>query len=116
MSDSVRIRRLRTVTTIGVPEEERAAPQTVAISVLIEIARPFSLLEDDITGALDYDLLCREVRAVAGRGERHLIETLAEDVAAAVLAFDVASSVEVEVEKFIIPDCDSVSVCVRRSK
>lgn len=116
MSDCIRIRGLRLVTRVGVPDEERAIPQSVAANVTIALASTFEGFGDRIERTIDYYLVSQRLREVAATGERRLIETLAEDLSAAVLAFDGVSSVTIEVEKFILPDCDRVSVEIVRQR
>ena len=116
MSDQIHIKRLRLVTTIGVPEEERARPQTVAVSVAITLAESFAGIDDRLEKTIDYYAVSEVLRDVASSGERRLIETLAEDLASAVLAFKGVSAVTLEVDKFILADCDSVSVIITRTR
>ncbi|MEM7601048.1 MAG: dihydroneopterin aldolase [Verrucomicrobiota bacterium] len=116
MSDLIHIKGLRLVTTVGVPDEERARPQTVAVNVSITLAKSFKGFDDQLEHTLDYFRVSEELREVASSGERKLIETLAEDLAATVLAFDGVSAVTLEVEKFILADCDSVSVVITRAR
>jgi dihydroneopterin aldolase len=56
------------------------------------------------------------LRDKAAEGERKLIETLAEDLAAVVINFDGVCAVTLEVEKFILADCDAVSVEITRAR
>lgn len=114
MSDSIHITGLRLVTTVGVPEEERAAPQSVAVNVAITLSESFEGFDDRLERTVDYFEVSRRLREVAASSRRELIETLAEDLAAAVVAFDGVSEVTLEVEKFVLPDCDSVSVVITR--
>ncbi len=116
MSDRIQIKGLRLVTRIGVPDEERALPQSVAANVSITLARSFKGFDDRLEHTIDYYRVSQRLREVAASGERRLIETLAEDLAAAVLAFDGVSAVTLEVEKFILPDCDRVSVEITRAR
>lgn len=116
MSDAIHIKGLRLVTTIGVPEEERARPQTVSVNVSITLSTSFKGFDDRIVHTIDYYQVSERLREVAAEGERHLIETLAEDLAAAVVAFDGVCAVTLEVEKFILADCDGVSVVITRAR
>ncbi len=116
MSDRIQIKGLRLVTRVGVPDEERALPQSVAANVSITLARSFKGFDDRIEHTIDYYRVSQRLREVAASGERRLIETLAEDLAAAVVAFDGVCAVTLEVEKFILPDCDRVSVEITRAK
>jgi len=116
MSDSIHIKGLRLVTTIGVPDEERAVPQSVAVNVAISLSDSFKGFDDKIEHTINYYEVSQCLREVASSGERKLIETLAEDLAAAVVAFDGVCAVTLEVEKFILADCDSVSVVITRAR
>lgn len=116
MSDHIHIKGLRLVTTVGVPDAERARPQTVAANVAITLAKSFKGFDDRLEHTIDYYRVSEKLRDVAASGERQLIETLAEDLAAAVVAFDGVCAVTLEVEKFILADCESVSVVITRAK
>jgi FolB domain-containing protein len=116
MSDHINIKGLRVVTRVGVPDRERARPQTVSVSVSITLAKSFKGFDDKLEHTIDYFRVSESLRDVAASGERQLIETLAEDLAAAVVAFDGVCAVTLEVEKFILADCDSVSVVITRAR
>lgn len=116
MSDSIHIKGLRLVTRVGVPEEERARPQSVEVNVSITLKKSFKGFDDSIEHTIDYYKVSEKLRDVALEGERRLIETLAEDLAAAVISFDGVCAVTLEVEKFILADCGSVSVVITRAK
>ena len=112
----IEIRRLRVVTSIGVPDEERAEPQELRVSVVISVVTPFLEMNDDLEKTLDYAALAAGIQSLAAAWPRRLIETLASDVAAYVLASPAAAAVEVTVEKFILPDTDCVTVRLHRER
>ena len=85
MEDRIRIQGLKLETVIGVPDEEREASQLVAVDVEIVPANRFDQLNDEIDGTVDYFEVTQALKRVAGKGERKLIETLADDLAKAVL-------------------------------
>jgi FolB domain-containing protein len=116
MSDHINIKGLRLVTTIGVPEEERAIPQSVEVNVAIALSNIVGGVDDRLDLTIDYYRVSQRLREVASSGERKLIETLAEELAAAVLAFDGVFEVTIELQKFILADCESVSVVITRSQ
>lgn len=116
MSDHINIKGLRLVTRVGVPDEERARPQTVAVNASITLSTSFKGFDDRIEHTIDYYRVSESLRDVAAKGERHLIETLAEDLAAAVVSFDGVCAVTLEVEKYVLADCDSVSVVITRAR
>ena len=116
-TDKIRISGLKLETVIGVPDEERAAgPQQVSVNVEITPDTTFAKLDDEIEGTVDYFEVTRALQQVAAVGERKLIETLADDLARAVLNFPNARAVRIEVRKFILPETDNVSVITEKSR
>lgn len=111
----IHLENLRVSTVVGVPDEERAAAQEVAVCVTMTPAQALAGLGDAIGRTVDYFAVSERVAAVAAEGERKLIETLAEDVAAAVLREFALEAVAVEVRKFILPNADFVSVRLERT-
>ena len=114
IDDEIQIRGLKAFSRIGVPEEERAAPQELEIDVTIFPKGGLRGLEDQIDRTTDYAAVAEEVQELCGRGTRALIETLAEEIAAVVLQRHDSRAVEVVVRKFVLPDCDYVAVKLRR--
>ena len=112
--DTIEIKRLRVSTTVGVPDEERANAQEVEISVTMTTAEALRFLNDDLAKTVDYYAVSRRVMAVAGTGERRLIETLADDVAEMVLDEFRVARVVVEIRKFILPETAYVAVRIER--
>ncbi|MGI9240268.1 MAG: dihydroneopterin aldolase [Verrucomicrobiales bacterium] len=112
--DQIHIENLRVPTRVGVPDEERASAQVVAICLTMVPERKLSGLADTIDRTVDYFAVSQRVAALAAEGERRLIETLAEDVAEDVLRQFALDSVVVEIRKYILDNADYVSVQVRR--
>ncbi len=112
----IEIRRLKVSTCIGVPDEERAVPQELLVTVKIGVATGFAEMSDDISRTLDYAALAADLQQLAAARSHRLIETLAADIAGRVLDSPIARSVEVMVEKFILPDTECVAVHLRREK
>lgn len=112
----IEIRRLKVSCHIGVPEEERALPQQLRVTVKLSSATPFEAMSDEISRTLDYAALASAIQDLASARPRRLIETLAVDVADLVLESPVVTSVEVTVEKHILPDTECVAVHLRRER
>ncbi|MDP0492323.1 MAG: HAD hydrolase-like protein [Verrucomicrobiota bacterium JB023] len=108
--EDIVIRKLATETRIGVPEGERSKPQTVKISLVMETRNGILGLDDEFSETVDYFEVSEQVRAIAGRGERKLIETLAEDIAVEIKSEFHLRSIRVTVEKMILQNCEAVSV------
>jgi len=114
--DEIEISRLRVSTHIGVPDEERAEAQDLWISVLMQPSQDFSGLRDDVSNTIDYHRVSIELAELASAKPRRLIETMATDVAEHLLSTYPLSSVEVKIEKRILPDADFVAVRIRRER
>lgn len=113
MSDQIIIRGLKLSCRIGVPIEERTEAQDLRAHLTLEVA---SFPKNDrVDETVDYQSVSNAVRRLAAEGERHLIETLAQDIASLVLDNFPVLGVKVELEKFILPETDWVGVIVRRS-
>ena len=90
------------------PEEERATPQPVRADVSLVPPIPFSGMLDDITRSIDYDVLARDLIALAQAEPTCLLETLARKLADSCVAHG-ALSATVTLHKFALPCTSSVS-------
>ena len=115
MTDSIHIEQLELLAHIGVPDEERAAAQRLTANLVLEPARGFDALDDDIASTVDYFTVCQAVRELAAAQPRKLIETLAEEIARLLLSRFPLSAVQVEVRKYILPETQYVAVRLRRA-
>jgi dihydroneopterin aldolase len=84
---------------LGVPEAERAVPQTVYADVELEFDTRAAGLADDFTLTIDYAAVQRAMAQVAASRPFALIESLAEEMAAAILAGFPAASVCIHIRK-----------------
>ena len=115
--DTIHIDRLRCVAFIGVPAEERAHAQTLEISLRITSQAGSFPEGDEISGTIDYYAVSLAVRAIASERPRQLIETLAQDIATALLKGFTIAEIQVEVRKFILVDNPGgVAVRITRKK
>jgi dihydroneopterin aldolase len=83
---------------IGAYARERDKPQTVRFNVEIDVVRPGHAVED-MRDVFSYDVVTDGIRMIVAREHIALIESLAERVAALVLAHPRAMSVTVRAEK-----------------
>jgi len=86
--DLIELRGLQLTGICGaLPEERhRAQPLEVDLDVSIDL-RP-SGISDSLNETVDYGAVCDVVAAIVAGGEPHLLEHLAEDIAAGVLGVD----------------------------
>ena len=99
---------------VGVPDEERAQPQRLLLTVAIERDFRAAAAGDDVRQTVNYFEVSRRLIHFGEGRSWKLIETLATDIAAMVLDDFSAAAVTVEVKKFILPEARHVSVRLRR--
>jgi FolB domain-containing protein len=114
--DTIEIRRLCVSARIGVSDEERAAAQTLRITVRMVPGQGFNGLADDISRTIDYHSVALEIQAFADSRPRRLLETLAVETADLLLRNHPLQSVAITIEKHILPDTDGVAVHLERRR
>ena len=115
MPDLIHIEALEVQSHIGVPDEERATPQRLTVTLTLEPTMDFRALNDEIGATIDYAAVCEAVKALAAARPRRLVETLAKEIAADLLARFPIRHLTVEVRKFILPETDYVAIRIARS-
>jgi len=109
MSDRIFIHGLRVPVRIGITAEERAEPQELRLDVEIEPLNPFAVLEEAISRTVDYHSVSLRLADLSASREWHLIETLAQACAQAIVTEFPAAAAVVTVRKFILPQTDFVA-------
>jgi dihydroneopterin aldolase len=115
-TDTIEIRRLQLRTHIGVPDEERAALQTLLLTVRMIPSQGFLGLADDISHTIDYHAVALALQQLAAARPRKLIETLALETADWLLTNHPLRRVEITIEKHILPDTECVAVHLIRER
>ena len=115
-ADAIRIVDLELRLRIGVPEEERAKPQRLTISITLWPQMGFDQMQDEIGRTVNYAEVVREVKETAGARTDQLIETLAEHIASLLLHNFPIRKVQVELKKFILPEVNHVAVLLTRER
>jgi dihydroneopterin aldolase len=116
MPDQIVISKLKLRTRVGATTAERAKPQRVLANLVLEPAKGFARIGDRLGRTVDYDAAARAVTRLAASGQRALIETLAEEIAAMLLATFPLAAVELELRKFVLTDTEFVGVRIRRAR
>jgi FolB domain-containing protein len=114
--DTILIEDLEVWYHVGVPDEERARPQRLLLTVAMAHDFAAAAAGDDLTRTIDYYAVSRRLLSLGEGRSWRLIETLAEDVALLVLAEFGAAQVSVEVKKFILPEARHVAVRITRQR
>ena len=97
-TDRVFVRDFVVPASIGAYGRERGARQRVRFNVDVEVGR-IDRTARDMRDVFSYDLVLDAIRLILGRGHVALVETLAEQVAAAVLQHPRVEKVDVRIEK-----------------
>ena len=113
--DKIKITDLEVFYRVGVPEEERAKPQRLLITIGMEHDFTSAVSRDNLAETIDYYAVSQRVLKFGEDCHWESIETLAADIAAMILDDFRPRSVSVEVKKFIIPQAAHVSVSVTRT-
>lgn len=113
--DWIHIEELEVSTHIGVPEEERAAPQRLTASISFWPYHEAGDLADKIENAINYSDVVEESKNFVRDQSVSLIETLADRLAMHLLKNFRMQRVTIELRKFPFEDAKYVSVTVTRT-
>ena len=114
-SDKIHIEQLDVFTRIGVPEEERANPQRLTVSISLWPYQQTSDLADHIEHAVNYSTVAEETKNFVHDQSVNLVETLADRLASHLLKSFPIQKVTIELRKFPLRDAKYVSVTVTRT-
>lgn len=102
--DLIFLRGLAAEVRVGVPDWERARPQTLNFSIELAIDAAVAAVDDDLAATIDYAAVAAHLRAFLAQGEYRLLETLAERLAAELQREFGAPGIVIEVDKGAIVD------------
>jgi FolB domain-containing protein len=114
--DTIHVEQLEMFAHVGVPDDERNAPQRITVTVTAWPNASLHGLGDDISRAVNYSVIARAARDIVHERRDKLIETLAEAVAAQLLKILPIRRVRIELRKFVLPDAAHVSVTLTRER
>jgi len=97
--DQIRLTGITALGFHGVFEHERREGQTFVADVVVHLDTRRAAARDDLAHTLDYGALAEQVAAVLSGEPVDLIETVAERIAATVLASGIVQAVDVSVHK-----------------
>jgi dihydroneopterin aldolase len=103
-------------TSLGVYAFEKAAKRTVVIDVELWIPLALSTpVQDHLAEVVNYEEFHDMIVHIVSEGHVHLIESLADRLADALMAHVAVSAVHVRVAKMgVFADCRSISIDARR--
>jgi 7,8-dihydroneopterin aldolase/epimerase/oxygenase len=114
LRDEIHIAELEVWTRIGVPEQERAAPQRLTVSISFSAYHQSRDVADSIANTVNYSAVADETKRFVRDQSVSLIETLADRLANHLLKSFPIQKVTVELRKFPLPDAKYVSATVTR--
>jgi dihydroneopterin aldolase len=109
------IRDLEMIASVGVYQFEKVKPQRIRVSIDLIVGPRGPAATDTVDTVLSYENVVKAVRAIVATGHFHLIETLAEHIAAECLQHYTVESAKVKIEKpDIFPDAATVGIEIER--
>ena len=114
-SDQIHIEQLEISTHIGVPEEERATPQRLTVSITLWPRHNERDLGDNIDKTVNYSAVAEAAKSFARDQSVNLIETLADRLATHLLGTFAIQKITIELRKFVLEDAKYASVTVMRT-
>jgi 7,8-dihydroneopterin aldolase/epimerase/oxygenase len=111
------VRDLELMARVGIYEVEKRYVQRIVVSVDLVVRDDYDGRSDRLEDVVDYGQVVAAIRAIVDAQHFHLIETLAERVAAASLEDRRVLAASVTIEKpDILPGCRSVGVTIERRR
>ncbi|NVN13671.1 MULTISPECIES: dihydroneopterin aldolase [Nguyenibacter] len=104
---------------IGIYPHEQGVTQPIRINISFGVPDEAGLTvgRDDLSRTVSYERIVLMVRRIVAEGHVRLVETLAERIAAGVMADERVRIVRVRVEKLdVFDDLDAVGVEIERSR
>jgi|SRR5271154_1141385 len=101
---------------VGVPDEERAKPQRLLLTVEMESPFARAAKSDSIADTIDYFAVSQRLLKFGDGKSWKLVEKLAADVCEMILAEFKPKKVSVEVKKFPVPQARFVSVTLKKKQ
>ena len=115
LPDQIHIEQLDVFTRVGVPEEERAKPQRLTVSISLWPYQQTSDLADHIERTVNYSTVAEETKNFVRDQSVSLIETLVERLASHLLKSFPIRKVTIELRKLALQDAKYVSVTITRT-
>jgi FolB domain-containing protein len=101
---------------VGVPDEERARPQRLLLTIEMESDFSAAAKTDSIADTIDYFAVSQRLLKFGDGKSWKLIEKLAADICEMILSEFKPQSISVEVKKFPIPQARCVSVILKKKQ
>lgn len=111
------VRDLEIVASVGVYEHEKRYEQRIIVSVDLDVVDAYNGHSDRLEHVLDYGAVVEGISRIVQAEHVHLLETLAERIAADLLSDARVQVARVRIEKpDILPQVKSVGIEIERSR
>jgi dihydroneopterin aldolase len=114
-ADEIHIEELEISAHVGVPEEERATPQRLTVSITLWPKHDARDLGDQIDRTVNYSAVADAARNFVRDQSFNLIETVADRLAMHLLKNFRVQKITIELRKFPFEDAKHVSVTITRT-
>ena len=116
MNNQIFISNLVVPITIGVPDWERAIPQSLFIDLNIILKKKDAFNSDNLEDTIDYGAVIELIKSLAETNNDTLLESFGEKIAYKILQDYPAQSLTLKIsKKKIIADADFVGIIINRS-
>lgn len=115
VAPQIYIHHLEALARAGVTENERSQSQRILLNITAWPMQNVGTMEDDLGATADYSAIASEALEVIGERADKLIETLADEIATRLVQKFSLRKAAVEVQKFVLPDAEYVSVTAVRT-
>jgi FolB domain-containing protein len=112
--EKITISDLAVLYRIGVPDAERAKPQRLLVTIDLVGNFNQAAAGDDLAKTINYYDVCQWVIHFGTGREWKLLETLASQLADAILAQFNPAHIRIEIKKFIIPEARHIAYELQR--
>lgn len=111
------VRDLELMARVGIFEVEKRYVQRIVVNVDLAVVDDYDGLSDRLDDVVDYGRVVAAVRSIVESEHFHLIETLAERIAASCLEDARVLAARIGIEKpDILPGCRSVGIEIERRR
>lgn len=111
----IKIKNLKLHTIIGVFEWEKTVDRQIIINAEITTNHTKALVSDDISDAIDYDLIIVKIKTIVANNKFELVEKLAQTVMDAILQDTRITKCKIEIDKVgVVENVDSFSITIEQ--
>ena len=113
----LKIKNLRLQTILGVHAWEEKVDRTIIINLEIESNSKVASVSDDIADAIDYDIICTQIKNLIANTRFKLIEKMAQEVLNKIMQDARITRCKIEIDKVgAIDFVESASITIEENR